>query len=479
MFLGRDHEIATLQHLKKKKNASFVVCRGRRRIGKSSLIQEFSKTCDTFLEFQGLAPVEGIGKQEQLNYFSTLLAKQTTLPNVPLQDWSQAFSLLNNAIPIKKKCVVFLDEISWMSTGDKTFSALLKAAWDMELKHHPNVILIICGSITSWIDKNILHNTGFVGRISLTITLNELPLYYCNMFWGKKRTKVSAMERLKVLSITGGVPRYLEEINPSMSAEENIKRLCFQQEGILFNEFSTIFHDSFGRRSSTYHTIVTTLSTGNKSITEIAKAAGIEAGGSLLGYLNDLSESGFTAKEISYNPITGKATKQIKYRIKDNYLRFYLRYIEPKSDAIKKNIHVNSPIDSLIAWHSIIGIQFETLVMNNLSTIIKLLNINTATILSAAPYYQNKTTKHSACQIDLLIHTKRTLYVCEIKFRETINNSVITEVEEKISALPKPKNTSIRPVLIYAGYLDKKVLNEDYFDHIIDIEMLLDCKSTE
>jgi hypothetical protein len=116
--------------------------------------------------------------------------------------------------------IVLFDEISWMGSKDPDFLGKLKNAWDLYFKKNPKLIFILCGSVSSWIDKNILSHTGFLGRISYRLTLEELPLKDCNQFWSSAGGQISAYEKLKVLSITGGVPRYLEEIKPRMSAEK-------------------------------------------------------------------------------------------------------------------------------------------------------------------------------------------------------------------------------------------------------------------
>lgn len=116
------------------------------------------------------------------------------------------------------------DEISWMGLCDPTFLSKLKDLWDVYLKQNDRLILIICGSASSWIDRHLMSNTGFVGRVSFTLTLRELSLAECRQFWPKH---ISIFEILKVLSVTGGVPKYLEEIDPKSSAEDNIRQLCF------------------------------------------------------------------------------------------------------------------------------------------------------------------------------------------------------------------------------------------------------------
>jgi len=472
MFVGRNLEIKLLTDLFDLKKATIAVCRGRRRIGKSTLIQHFGNKARTFLEFQGLPPREGITNKDQLNAFSEQLARQTSLPRLKLDSWYQAFSLLNGIIK-NEKTVILLDEISWMAVKDKDFAGQLKIVWDTELKKKSKLILVLCGSVTSWIDKNILNSTGFMGRVSLEIALDELGLSHCNRFWGKRADRIDAKEKLKILAVTGGVPRYLEEINTNLSAEENIKRMCFTKEGILFSEFNRIFSDIFSRQAPSYEKIVSILAKGHKSLSEIASQLKKERNGHISRYLNDLTVSGFIAKDTVYKPGQKSRSRLCKYRLKDNYLRFYLKYIEPVSEKIRQGLYKDIALENLVEWEVIMGFQFENLVLNNIDSICKLLNININSVRSAAPYFQRKTQRQEACQIDLLIQTKYTLYVCEIKFRKIIPKAVIGEVQEKAEKIKPQKGLSIRPVLIYSGELERGISEEDYFDKIICFEDLL------
>jgi AAA+ ATPase superfamily predicted ATPase len=267
MFVGRENELRLLKGLFDLKKATIAVCAGRRRIGKSTLIQQFGRDAKTFLEFQGLPPREGISPRDQLNAFS--------------EQW---------------------DEISWMAIRDKDFAGQLKISWDTELKRNTKLILVLCGSVSSWIDENILNSAGFVGRISLKLTPEELSLFHCNKFWGRPAGRVAPNEKLKVLAVTGGVPRYLEEINPNLSAEENIRRICFSKEGFLFSEFDQIFRDIFSKRAPIYKRILFTLVQGSKSLSNVAGLLKRERGGDLSRYLEDLSASGFITKDVVFEP---------------------------------------------------------------------------------------------------------------------------------------------------------------------------------
>lgn len=163
-----------------------MVVSGRRRIGKSTLIQEFSKKFDFFCEIQGLAPRDSITDSDQRKNFSEQMKNIFDIPAVPLESWNDAFSHLSSRTRTGRT-LILLDEISWMAGKDSDFPGKLKIAWDTRFKKNDHLILVLCGSASSWIDKNILKDTDFVGRISLEINLEELPLRDCNKFWQRKK----------------------------------------------------------------------------------------------------------------------------------------------------------------------------------------------------------------------------------------------------------------------------------------------------
>ena len=190
-------------------------------------------------------------------------------------------------------------------------------------------------------------------------------------------------------------------------------------------------------------------------------------------YLKDLLSAEFIAKNNVYMPGSRKRSRLFTYRLKDNYLRFYLKYIETESSNILSGIHRGKSLESLPGWDVIMGLQFENPVLNNISAICRQLSIPENSTWSASPYFQKRTQRQEACQIDLLIQAKHTIYVCEIKFRSKIESKVISEVKEKIRRLKKVNSCSIRPILIYQGKLSDRINEEDYFDKTICFDDLL------
>jgi len=468
MFLGREHELNALRDLKSSRGARFVAIRGRRRIGKSRLIEEFSKEFPKKILFTGLPPTPGITSRSQREEFIQQMVSQG-FPNIKSDDWSEIFFTLAKETK-KGSVLIALDEIAWMGSKDPAFLGKLKIAWDRFFEKNPRLVLIVASSISSWIDKNILNSTGFFGRVDLTLTLTELMIRDCTKFWGNRAASISAHEKLKTLGVTGGIPKYLEAINPKLSAEENIRKLCFLKGGLLFNEFERIFHDLFSKRSEVYKNIVETLSNHHSmKQEEISQEIGIQSGRTFSEYLKDLTEAGFISADFSWDIKNAKTSKLRKYRLSDNYIRFYLKYIEPNKQKILRGDFEKASLTGSIHWDSIMGLQFENLVIHNRHDLLQMLRVVPGELTCDGPFFQTRTTDRKGCQIDYLIQAKNTLYICEIKFsKNPIGMRVVEEMERKVEALAIPKHVSYRPVLIHVGGVTDEVLYRDYFDKIID-----------
>jgi hypothetical protein len=398
--------------------------------------------------------------------------REYQIPTLGGEDWGDILRGLAQSCRRGRVLLVF-DEISWLGFKDPTFLAKLKTAWDQHFKENPFLILILSGSQSTWIEKNILSSSGFVGRISYTLTLQELSLSDCNLFWGAKRDLISPHEKLKILSVTGGVPRYLEEIRPHLSAEENILKLCFHPEGFLFHEFEQIFSDLFSKRSIKYRKIVERLSEGDTDMEGIAKTLGRSKGGDIGGFLDDLINTGFVTRNYTWSLKKGRPTKLSRYRLNDNYTRFYLKAIAPYRHKIEMGLMDTLPPSFL----SIMGFQFENLILARMNRLrlFNRLGIPSHEIVFSNPFFQTKTKQHRGCQVDLLIQTKfKTLYVCEIKFiGNEIDVSIVTEVQQKIKRLELPRNFSVRPVLIHVNGVSDSVIEKDFFSDIVNFGDLL------
>lgn len=475
-FIGREKEFKLLQDLLLKQTASLAVIYGRRRIGKSRLVEEFAKN-HLFLSFAGLFPEEKTTNQDQLDEFKNRFQNQLGIDPGTISDWSDAFYQLA-AHTRTGQVIIFLDEITWMGEKDLNFLGKLKNAWDMEFKKNDKLILVLCGSVSLWIEKNLISNRGFYGRISLKLRLRELSLSDCDHFWDGRGGSVSDYEKFKILSVTGGIPKYLEEIRIDQSADENIKRLCFSRHGQLYNDYKYIFLSLLERNSPWYQNILQALNQNSLERNEILEKLDLIDNGVLTNYLEELTVSGFLQRDYTWLLKSEKMSRLSKYRLSDNYLRFYTKYIQPNIPKIENDRYENHSMTALPGWLSIMGLQVENLVLNNRKQINDLLGIYPDEIINDGPFFQNHTARQKGCQIDYLVQTRfGVLYLCEIKFAfKGIRSNVIGEVQEKIDRLLLPKNFSVKPILIHVGDVYDDVLESHYFSKIINLSELLHHK---
>lgn len=478
MFFGREELIGQLDALTKKRVASLVTCRGRRRIGKSTLIEEFARRIGArFIKIEGKRPTPKFTNEDELATFAKQLSDQTDAESTTPASWSDAFKRLNSQISDNDAhTVVLLDEISWLAHYVDDFAEDLKIAWDNTLKKHDKLILVLCGSVSCWIRDNIIDNGAYMGRRSLDMIVPELPLHECVKFWGPTADRLAVREILDTLSVIGGVPRYLEEVNPAETAEQNIRRLFFMPKSVLRMDFDDMFRDVITEETNFTGQVLKALVDGPKSGAEISKFLKLAKGGRVASALARLEESGFVAAANGTNPETGERPRERRYRLRDNYTRFYLKYVEPVKDIIDAGSYEFVSLNQFENMSAVLGLAFENLVINNYRELIKPLHLEGQLITSAAPYVRKPTrgkNGRKGVQIDFLIQTRRTICVLEIKRKAQIDREIIQEVDARVRSIRRPNGVSARAALIYDGQLSPVVAADGYFDAIIPFRKLL------
>ncbi len=473
IFIGRKAELERLKALYKKKTSSLVVVKGRRRIGKSRLIVEFAKisSAQTFWSFAGLAPEDGISAQQQRDNFARQLALMLKIPPMTFLDWSDAFEHLS--LHIKPGDIILLDEISWMGSKDPSFIPKLKAWWDKQTGH---MLLVFCGSVSTWIEENILKSTAFFGRVNLTISLEPLSIPESAELLRTLSMQLSHYDMYKLLSIVGGVPWYLEQFNPIMTADDNIKQLAFEKSGLLVTEFDRIFHDLFNGKGATYKKILDSLKDGARTLSEIRRNIEFAHSGTLSQMMDHLIVAGFVVKQSLWSFKTANPLKQSLYRISDPYMRFYLKVIEPNLGAISDGGFDQVQLSTMPGFETHMGLQLEALLLQNRPLLLQKLGISPVDIVRSGPYRQTKTTTQQGCQIDYLVQTKtNSLFICECKFKKgEISGEIITEMQDKISRLKTPKGFAKVAVLFHLSGVASSVATNPYFYRIIDIADFLE-----
>jgi hypothetical protein len=217
------------------------------------------------------------------------------------------------------------------------------------------------------------------------------------------------------------------------------------------------------------------LANGAKELKEVQNKLKIKQSGALSEYLEDLIKSGFVERDYTWHISSGKVSILSHFRLSDNYLRFYLKYIEPNLSAIMSNEFETTTLSTLPNWNAIVGLQFENLVLKNRSYIKQALGLKQEDIRSNNPFFQRKTERIPGCQIDYLIQMRSNLlYLCEFKFsQKPIGSEVIDEVKQKIDRLVYPKHYTVLPVLVHVNGIHEETQGRRFFSHIIDFGKLL------
>lgn len=470
-FVGRERELAKLKELVRLNVSSLVVIKGRRRVGKSRLATEFASRLTGYqtVVLTGLAPDDKTTAASEREDFALQLARALHIAPPRAEDWNTLLWALADRTTTGK-WVIILDEINWLGTKDPTFLPKLKSAWDLYFSRNSKLILILSGSLTSWIERNILHSTGFVGRVHLDLTLDELPLRHCATFLSAGHHYLSSHERFKIAAVTGGIPSYLERVDPTTSSDANIHRLCFTPDGFLFREFDVLFNDLFQRKRF-YRQLIAAAAEKPLDLQGLYRKLGLQKAGYVSECIEDLVQTGFLARHYTWDVRTGGVAKRSLIRVIDNYTRFYFRCIKPARAAIEREAG-RMPAGA----EGVLGLQLENLILKNRRAVWDRLGIRAEDIVLDNPYWQVATQKTPGCQIDYMIQCQNnTVYVCEIKLsKRPLQRAVITEVDRKIRSLAKPRNFTFRPVLIHVNGVDESVLEERYFDAVIDFGELWD-----
>jgi AAA+ ATPase superfamily predicted ATPase len=436
ILIGREEEKARLKSLLNSTSSEFVAVYGRRRVGKTFLIRE---TLSSHFSFQ-LTGMYNVSLQQQLFNFHTELLKYGAKTGSPVADsWFIAFQQLIALLQKSraKKKVVFLDELPWLDGRKSNFIPALEHFWNSWASARKDIILIVCGSAASWITNKLINNKGGLhNRVTQKIKLNPFTLRECELFLQSKKIKWNQYQVMEIYMAIGGIPYYLNALQPGLSAAQNIDRLCFHTTGLLKNEFQNLYASLF--KKYTNHLLVTgILSKKLKGLTreEIIQLSKLPNGGGITKVLNELEESGFIRKYQPFN----KKLKNSLYQLTDFYTLFYYHFIKGKT-AIPANYWMSiydSPKHR--AWS---GYAFEQVCQAHSEEIKKELGISG--IQTSEATWKSSTSVNGA-QIDLLIDRRdQVINICEMKFsinEFTIDKKYAANLRNKIGAFKTETKT--------------------------------------
>ncbi len=410
-IIGRIDEQAALKEYIESDKPEFVAVYGRRRVGKTFLIKESLGNNFAFY-LTGLA---NSSVPIQLRNFNAAMQKHGGIPYPLANTWFDAFGQLTHLLEHsskKGKKIVFLDELPWMDTHRSGFITALEHFWNGWASSRSDILLIVCGSATSWmINKLIKNHGGLHNRITRRMFIEPFTLGECEEFYKANNIVMNRYQMVESYMILGGIPYYLSLVDKGKSLAQNIDALCFSQNGALREEFPGLYASLF-KHSENHEKTVESLARKTKGMTreEIIAATKLSDGGGLSKTLEELEQCGFIRR---YNAFDKKNKNQI-YQLVDFYTLFYLNFI--RNNKYNDEHSWTNLIDNSKhrAWS---GYAFEQVCTAHIKQIKNRLGIS-GVLTHTASWRSQKSAP--GAQVDLLIdRNDQVINLCEMKYSQT------------------------------------------------------------
>ncbi len=468
-IIGRKEHLKELDRLLESNDAEFLALYGRRRVGKTFLIeQHFGKQ----LCFQLTGIRDGLLK-EQLANFHTEISKRSQKQRDCPSSWQEAFQQLADHLRTlrgKGKRVIFLDELPWLASARSRFLPALDHFWNTYLRKDPRFILVICGSAASWmIAKVIDHKGGLHNRITARMKLDPFTLTESGQFLKSRGVKLTQYDQITLAMVMGGIAHYLKEAQPGQSAAQIIDRACFTKTGLLRDEFDRLYASLF-ENSDRHVEIVRELAKHPQGLTRPALTKIYTTGGRLSQTLRELEEAGF----ISIHEQFDKKSKDTIYRVADEYSLFYIKWIENKRSTGAGGFLGKFNTAPWRAWS---GYALESLAYKHTPQIKSTLGIAQVDTHACSWIHRPNKTFPKGAQIDLLLdRADRSINLIEIKFSEgpfTINKAYAEELRRKVQVFKDVTGTKKN---VFLTFLTTHGLTDNaYAKELVDISITTEC----
>lgn len=424
LFVGRDEDRKILHTVFESKTAEFIAVYGRRRVGKTYLVKHFFKSKNAI--FFHITGMRDASMREQIEDFTQVIEEvfyDNTLKITPPQNWKQAFSLLTKIMQREdhNKIILFFDELPWLASKRSRFVQALDYYWNRYWGDIPQIKLIVCGSSASWMLENVIsHKGGLHNRITGQIALFPFELRETKEYLLSKKIQYDESQVLDIYMITGGIPYYLNFLKRNLSVAQNIDQLCFQNKGLLVEEFSRLYASLF-THAEDYEEIIRIIASKRNGMERkeiLKKLTKLTDGGRLKEKFNALEKSGFI---VSFKPY-GFEKKGTFYRVIDEYSLFYLSWIEPNLSSIRKLDKTKGywlQKFQTSKWRAWSGYAFESVCYKHIAQLRKGLEIEASALVGSWQYIPKKGSDERGAQIDLLFDREDGIItICEIKYTD-------------------------------------------------------------
>jgi AAA+ ATPase superfamily predicted ATPase len=469
-IIGRKKELQVLQKALDSNKAEMISVIGRRRVGKTFLIDTFYADRIVY----SVTGTQGGPLGEQLENFAFRMQgfSKSKIPVRTPASWMKAFILLIDyleTLDFSEKKVIFLDELPWLSTHKSGFLRGLSFFWNSWAVKQ-NIVVVICGSAASWMIKKVVnHRGGLHNRITRSLILDPFSLAETEEYLQHKNLHFNRYHIIQMYMAMGGIPHYLEAIEKGESATENINRICFSKGALLRTEFKKLYSALFANADK-HIDVIRTLSKKRVGITrqELGKNTKISTGGTLSRILEELQHSGFIDE---YYPF-GKKKKDKLIRLTDEYSLFYLKFIENNIYQGEDTWNHLSQTQAFKTWS---GYAYENICLKHISNIKKALGI-TGIYSEYSSFYKKGNATKKGAQIDLVLdRNDQAINLFEIKFSNklySISKSDFENLTNKIEVFKDSTNTKKQVFLFFITTFG--LLENQYSSAIVGKELTMD-----
>ncbi len=471
MLIARHKERKLLKSAFEVDESQFIAVYGRRRVGKTYLVREAYEGNFTF-QHAGYA---NIGTKGQLFAFAASL-KEYGLQDFEIPtNWLEAFELLKDLIRSSgsRRKVIFIDELSWMDSGRSDLMPALEGFWNGWASARKDIVLVVCGSATSWMLSKVVHNKGgLYNRLTAQINLMPFTLAECAEYATSRGIVMNRHQLLECYMVMGGIPYYWSFLRKELSLSQNIDQAFFAKDAPLKDEFRYLFRSLF-KRPEGYVAIIEALGTKKAGMErkELLETTGMTNSGGFTSKLVELEECGFIRKYREY----GKERKNAVYQLVDNFVLFHYKFLQKRpSDERFWSNQENTPVRN--AWT---GIAFERVCLQHIAEMKRALGISgVLTDVSSWSCAPNPEAGINGSQIDLLIDRRdQVINLCEMKYSTqeySITKRIDADIRHKVNDFRTITGTKsaihvtfITPYGLarnaYAGNVQSEITADDFF----------------
>ena len=323
MFIGREKELSDLETLYASDKFEFAVIYGRRRVGKTAIINEFVADKPA-ISFTG---VETNEKQNLENFSKCILEFGTGTPiDTSFSSFQAALEFVFK-LAEKQRMILVIDEYPYVARASKSLASTMQLLID-KYKDTSKLFLILCGSSMSYMEDHVLaYKAPLYGRRTAQFKVQPFEFQeVCKYF-----TNMSNEDKALAYGIAGGTPQYLLQLNDKLSIEENIKNTYLNPVSSIYEEPQNLLKQEV-REPAIYNAIIAAIATGYTKMSEIATKVGEDTSVCSI-YIKNLVSLGIIKKETPYGEDSARKTI---YSVEDNMFRFWYRFVPENTSIIAR-----------------------------------------------------------------------------------------------------------------------------------------------